>query len=86
MPGYINYWLKDGKLSAYTKEKFKEYNQGSTGIPAPDTAGIWVFTPAPAPAISFSKSRPRLAGFDPGPAVFVQFCRNFLTKFCTFRL
>ena len=26
MPGYVNYWFKDGKLPAHTKEKFKEYN------------------------------------------------------------
>ena len=25
MPGYINYWFKDGELPAHTKEKFKEY-------------------------------------------------------------
>ena len=25
MPGYVNYWYKEGKLPAHTKEKFKEY-------------------------------------------------------------
>ena len=26
MPGYINYWFKEGKLSAHTKEEFKKFN------------------------------------------------------------
>ena len=26
MPSYVNYWFKEGKLPAHTKEKFKEYN------------------------------------------------------------
>ena len=26
MPGYVNYWFKEGKLPAHTKEEFKKYN------------------------------------------------------------
>ena len=26
MPGYVNYWFKEGKLAAHIKEEFKKYN------------------------------------------------------------
>ena len=26
MPGYVNYWYKDGNLPAHANENFKEYN------------------------------------------------------------
>ena len=79
MPGYVNYFYKDGVTPSHTKQSFNDmkiltvHNQWSTGIPAPapDTAGIRVFSPAPAPVNYFLKSRPRprprLVYPNPGP-------------------